>query len=172
MIDRSAFAMRERVMPEHMAGLGRLEPAQLRGSAFAIVEIADVAQVDATRGENRRTGEKQFEPAIVLLYKEFPKHVHWLNKMGVNILCDVFGDDEKEWKGKQIPIFVKEDVKNPQTKTYNDMVWIADASDWERLFSEDETARANTTAKPAAKENAAARAAREAAEKRAAKRNA
>lgn len=164
-IDRKAFEMRARVMPDHMAGLGRLEPATLRGAAFAVVEIKDVAIVDANRGENRRTGEKTFEPAVVLLYAEFPRHVHWLNKMGVNILCDVFGDEEKKWIGLQIPIIVKEDVKNPQTGKFNDMVWIADAADWERLFSENDTAVATTTAVPA-KDNAAAKAAREAAERR------
>jgi hypothetical protein len=167
MIDRTQYAMRQRVMPDHMTGLGRLEPATLRGAAFAVVEIADVAQVDSSRGEDNRTGEKTYEPSIVLVYKEFPKHVHWLNKMGVNILCDVFGDNEKEWIGKQIPIFVKEDVKNPKTKKLQDMVWVADAADWERIFEEDETARKNTTAVPA-KNNAAAQSARDAAARRAA----
>lgn len=164
-IDRKQFEMRARVMPEHMAGLGRLEPATLRGAGFAVVEVKDVAIVDANRGENKRTGEKTFEPAVVLLYAEFPRHVHWLNKMGVNILCDVFGDEEKEWIGKQFPIIVKEDVKNPQTGKFNDMVWVAEAADWERLFSENDTAVATTTAIPA-KDNAAAKAAREAAERR------
>lgn len=167
-IDRSKFEMRQRVMPDHMAGLGRLEPATLRGSAFAIVEVKDAVQVDAKRGENKRTGEPQYEPAVVLAYKEFPRHVHWLNKAGVNILCDVFGDEEKEWVGKQFPIIVKEDVKNPQTGRHNDMVWIADAADWERLFAENDEQRSNTTAVPS-RENAAAKSAREAAEKRAAK---
>lgn len=164
-IDRSKFEMRARVMPEHMAGLGRLEPATLRGAAFAVVEVKDVAIVDANRGENRRTGKKEFEPAVVLLYAEFPKHVHWLNKMAVNILCDVFGEEEKEWIGKQFPIIVKENVKNPQTGGYNDMVWVADAADWERLFSENDSVVATTTAVPA-RDNAAAKAAREAAERR------
>jgi hypothetical protein len=166
MIDRQQFAMRARVMPEHMSGLGRLEPATLRGAAFAVVEITDAVQVDAQRGENKRTGEKVYEPAIVLRYAEFPKHVHWLNKAGVNILCDVFGDNEADWVGKQVPVVVKEDVKNPQTGKYNDMLWIADAADWERLFAQDEEQRANTTAVPG-KENAAAKAAREASQRRA-----
>jgi hypothetical protein len=166
MIDRGQFAMRQRVMPEHMSGLGRLEPATLRGAAFAVVEITDAVQVDATRDENKRTGEKVFEPAVALRYKEFPKHIHWLNKAGVNILCDVFGEDEREWVGKQVPVIVKEDVKNPKTGKFSDMVWIADAADWERLFAEDEEQRANTTAVPA-KENASAKAAREASQRRA-----
>lgn len=169
MIDRTQFRMKERTMPEHLSGLGKLEPAALRGAEFAVVTVTDAVQVDAQRGENRRTGEKQFEPAVALRYAEFPKHIHWLNKAGVNILCDVFGDDESEWVGKQLPVIVKEDVKNPQTGKFSDMLWVADAADWERLFSEDETARANTTA-VAGKENAAAKAAREAAERRAASR--
>ena len=171
MIDRKAFEMRNRVMPDHMAGLGKLEPATMRGAAFGVVEITDAVIVDAKRGENPRTGKKEYEPAVVLRYKEFPQHVHWLNKAGVNILADVFGDNEKDWVGKQFPIVVKEDVKNPSTGGFNDMVWVADAADWERLFADNDTALANTTAVPAVgRDNAAARAAREAAEKRTANR--
>jgi hypothetical protein len=166
MIDRQQFQMRARVMPEHMSGLGRLEPATLRGAAFAVVEITDAVQVDSTRGEDKRTGEKLYEPSVVLRYKEFPKHIHWLNKAGVNILCDVFGDNEADWIGNQIPVVVKEDVKNPKTGKFNDMLWVADAADWERLFSDDVTARENTTAVPA-QQNAAAAAAREASKRRA-----
>ena len=165
MIDRRAFEMKARVMPEHLSGLGKLEPATLRGAAFAVVEITDVAQVDAQRGESKRTGEKIYEPAIAIRYKEFPKHIHWLNKAGVNILADVFGDNEQDWVGQPVPIIVKEDVKNPQTGKLNDMVWIADAADWERLFAENEEQLSKTTAVPS-KENAAAKAAREAADKR------
>ena len=170
MLDRKAYEMRQRVMPDEMVGLGKLEPSNLRGAAFAVVTVKQVAQVDADRGENKRTGEKQFEPAIAILYEEFPRHVHWLNKAGVNILMDVFGDEEKEWLGKQIPVIVKEDVLNPKTKKTQDMLWVADAADWERLFSEDETARENTTAvtPKTATDNAAARSAREAAARRAA----
>lgn len=167
MIDRKAFEMRARVMPEHMSGLGKLEPANLRGAAFAIVEVKDVAQVDAQRGENKTTGQKIYEPAIAMLYAQFPNHIHWLNKSGVNILCDVFGDDEKQWVGKSFPIIVKEDVKNRQTGRFSDMLWVADAADWERLFGEDETARNTTTAVPAVKDSAAAQSAREAAARRA-----
>ena len=170
-IDRRAFEMRQRMMPEHLSGLGKLEPATLRGAAFAVVEITDAVQVDAQRGENRRTGEKQIEPAVAIRYKEFPKHIHWLNKAGVNIMCDVFGDEESEWVGKTVPIIVKEDVKNPTTGRLQDMVWIADAADWERIFAENDEQLANTTA-VAKKDNAAAQSAREAAERRAAAKNA
>lgn len=165
-IDRSKFEMRQRLMPEHLSGLGKLEPATLRGAAFAVVEITDAVQVDAQRGENRRTGEKQYEPVVAVRYKEFPRHMHWLNKAGVNILCDVFGEEETEWVGKTVPIIVKEDVKNPTTKRLQDMVWIADAADWERIFEDSDAQLANTTAVKS--ENAAAKMAREAVERRAA----
>lgn len=155
--------MRARTMPEHMANLDKLLPGSLRGARFAVVEITDAVQVDARRGEDRRTGNVKYEPAVVLRYKEFPARIHWLNKMGVNILCDVFGDDEAQWIGNRIPIVVKEDVKNPTEGGKQDMLWIANADEWERLFAEFDEALTKTTAKPT---NAAAATARAAAEKR------
>src|SRR4051812_47224277 len=113
-VDRSQFEMRNRVMPEHMASLDRLTPGSLRGAKGAIVEITDAVIVDARRGIDPNTGKMTYEPSVVLRYKEFPKRVHWLNKVGVNILCDVFGDEETEWVGQRLPITVKEGVKNPR----------------------------------------------------------
>lgn len=171
MIDRQAFQMRQRSMPDEYAGFDKLMPGSLRGAEFAIVTIADVVTVDAKRGEDKRTGEASYEPSVILIYDEFPKRIHWLNKMAVNILCDVFGEDEKEWKGKQIPIVIQQNVKNPKTSKREDMVWVANADEWTSLFDQDEVQRATTTATPAKApaDNTAARAAREAAEKRAAK---
>lgn len=161
-IDRSQFQMRARTMPEHLANCDKLVPGSLRGAKFAVVTITDAVQVDASRGEDRR-GQIRYEPAVVLAYSEFPKRIHWLNKSGVNILCDVFGDDEKQWVGNRIPIIVQEDVKNRTTGDTQDMVWVANADEWERLFAENDDALSKTTAKPM---NAAAAMARAAAEKR------
>jgi hypothetical protein len=163
MLDRNQFQMRQRTMPDHMANLDKLLPGSLRGAKFAVVEIIDAVQVDARRGEDRKTGNVKYEPAVVLRYKEFENRIHWLNKMGVNILIDVFGDDEAQWIGNRVPIVVKEDVKNPTEGGKQDMLWIANADEWERLFAESDEALAKTTAKPS---NAAAATARAAAEKR------
>lgn len=143
-IDRSKFEMRGRVMPEHMASLEKLTPATLRGAKMACVEISDAVIVDARRGEDRR-GQPVYEPAVVLRYKEIPQRVHWLNKAGVNILADVFGDDETAWVGERIPIVVKEDIKNPTTGGRNDMVWVANSDEWPRLFEEYDKAIATRT---------------------------
>jgi len=142
MIDRSQFHMRARTMPDHLSNRDKLVPDSLRGAKFAILTISDVVIVDSRRGENKRTGEVEYEPTVVLAYKEFPTRIHWLNKAGVNILCDVFTEDEKEWVGKRIPVCVQENVKNPSAGVRQDMLWVANADEWERLFTEDETARA------------------------------
>lgn len=136
-IDRTQFASRQRTMPDHLANLDRLTPGSLKGAKFAVVEIADAVIVDARRDDDKTTGEPKYEPALVLRYKEFPTRVHWLNKAGVNILCDVFGEEESAWVGNRIPIQVKEGVKNPKKNQKQDMVWIANADEWERLFAED-----------------------------------
>lgn len=158
-VDRSQFEMRQRVMPDHMAKLDRLTAGSLKGAKAAVVTITDAVIVDARRGNDER-GKPKYEPALVLRYKEFPKRVHWLNKMGVNILCDVFGEEETEWVGQQVAIVVSEKVKNPTDGGTQDMVWIANGDEWPRLFKEDEEARArfgNATA--ALQEEAAAPAA-------------
>lgn len=165
MIDRQQFQMKQRTMPDHLANLQKLVPASLRGALFAILEITDVAQVDARR-EDRR-GNTTYEPSIVLRFKEFPNRIMWLNKMGVNILADVFSEDETQWVGNQVPVVVKEGVKNPTKGGEQDMLWIAQADEWQTLFDEDEKARAN--AKAAAPVNDKAKAAREAVERRKAK---
>lgn len=164
-IDRERFEQRARVMPEHMNNLVKLVPGTLKGARFAVVTITDAVIVDARRGNNSRTGEPAYEPAVVLRYAEFPDRVHWLNKMGVNIVADVYGNEEQDWVGKQVPIVVKEDVLNPTTKKKEDMVWVANTDEWPKLFEEDVTAR-EKAASVKAPENAAARVAREAAEKR------
>lgn len=161
-IDRRKFEMRERVMPEELKNHDKLLPGSLRGAKSAVVTITHAVQVDAKRGEDR-SGRTKYEPAIALAYKEFPKRIHWLNKMGVNILCDVFGDEESEWVGNVIPIVVKEDVPNPTDGGTSDMLWIANQDEWQSLFDADAEARAKTTSKPA---NPAAAAARKAAEAR------
>lgn len=155
-IDRSKFAMRQRTMPDHMANLDKLVPGTLRGARFAIVEITDAVQVDARRGNSKVGGEPQYEPAVVLRYKEFPNRIHWLNKAGVNILCDVFGEDESAWPGNRIPIVVKEDVKNPTAGSKQDMLWVANADEWEKLFAEDAEARERMTTASAPVSGAAA----------------
>lgn len=133
-IDRQKFAVRERKMPEHLANLDKLVPATLRGAKMAVLEITDAVQVDAYRGNNKRTGEPIFEPAVALRFKEIPKRIYWVNKIGVNILCDVYGEDESEWVGNRVPLVVKEEVKNPTTGESQDMLWIANADEWETLF--------------------------------------
>lgn len=166
MINRQSFAMRERKMPDHLANRQKLVPASLRGAKFAVLEITDAVQVDARRGENKRTGEPVYEPAVALAYKEFPRNIHWLNKMGVNILCDVFGDDESQWVGNKVPVVVQENVTNPTEGGASDMLWIANADEWEKLFAEDEDTRSKSTANAPTARNAAAEAARAAAERR------
>lgn len=165
-IDREKFAMRERQMPEHLANATKLVPGSLKGAQFAIVTIAEVHQVDANDGEDLRSGKPRFRPVVLVTYKEFPKRIHWLNKMGVNILLDVFGEEESEWVGKQIPIVVKEDVPNPKTKNTEDMLWVANADEWERLFKEDAGQRERIN-NARGSSNSAAEAARKASEQRA-----
>lgn len=172
-IDRGKFQQRARTMPDHLANADKLVPGSLRGGKFAILTISEVVQIDARR-PNRRRDEPEFETAIVLAFKEFPNRIYWLNKMSVNILCDVYGDDETKWIGERVPLVVKEKVKNPGTQTYDDMLWVANADEWEKLFADEEEARAAfargqkpaTDVAPVAAENAAAKAARAAAEKR------
>lgn len=167
-VDRQKFAMRQRTMPDHLANLDKLTPASLRGAKFACVEILDVAQVDARRGTDPRSGEPVFEPAIALQYKEFATRIHWLNKAGVNILCDVFGEDETAWKGQRIPIVVREGVKNPTSGGKNDMLWIANADEWQAIFEQydEASARFDAATKTAAQPSPAAEAARAASAKR------
>ena len=136
---------------------------------MACVEITDAVIVDARRGENKRTGEVVWEPAVVLRYKEIPSRVHWLNKAGVNILCDVFGEDETAWLGERVPIIVKEDVKNPTSGGKQDMVWIANADEWPRLFEEWDKALATRSPDQPKVNVEAVNAAREAAKKRSSK---
>lgn len=165
-IDRSKFEMRSRTMPDDMASLEKLTPATLRGAQMAVVEIDRAVIVDARRGENRRTGQPNVEPAVVLRYKEIPSRLHWLNKAGVNILCDVFGDDEQQWVGMRIPIVVKEGVKNPTSGERNDMVWVANSDEWVRLFDEWDKALAQRTPDAPKVSVESVNAAREAARKR------
>lgn len=166
-INREDFAMRSRTMPEHMANLDKLVPATLRGAHMAVLEITDAVQVDARRGEDKRTGKPVFETAVVLRYKEIPNRIHWLNKAGVNILCDVFGSEESEWVGRRIPVIVKENVKNPTAGGRDDMVWVANADEWPRLFEEwDAALQKKPTERVEAINSGAAAAAREASSKR------
>lgn len=145
-IDRRAFAMRQRMMPDHMSNLDKLVPDSFRGAKFAILEITDAVIVDARRGEDSR-GKPKYEPAIVLRFKEFPNRIYWLNTVGVNILADEFGDEEQEWIGKRVPIKVKENVRNPSDGGANDMLWVANRDEWENLFEQDEAARAQAAAR-------------------------
>lgn len=163
-IDRSKFQMRRRMMPPDLADRDKLTPDHLRGAQFAVVEITHAVQVDAARGENKRTGEAKYEPALVLAFKEFPHNIMWLNKMGVNILCDVYGEEETEWVGKRIPITVKEGVKNPTEGWKVDTLWVAEPDEWQRLFDEDAATREKFAAQKSSATNAAAAAARAAAE--------
>jgi len=165
-IDRSKFQSRQRKMPDHMANLDKLVPGSLRGARAAVLTITDAVIVDAKRGEDRKTGDVKYEPAVVLRFQEFPNRIYWVNKMGVNILCDVYGEEEQAWIGERVPLQVAEDVKNPTENTRNDMLWVANADEWPRLFDEDETARAKSPTAAAPIENKAAAAAREAAAKR------
>lgn len=141
-IDRSQFEMRQRKMPEHMANLDKLVPASFRGSKSAVLTVADAVIVDARRGEDPRTGKPRYEPAVVLRFNEFPNRIYWLNTIGVNIVADQYGDEEQEWVGKKIPLIVKENVRNPSRGGTDDMIWVANADEWDNLFAQDEQARA------------------------------
>lgn len=141
-IDRRKFEMREQRMPEHMANLDKLTPGSLRGAREAVLEIIDAVQVDARRGEDVRTGQPKFEPAVVLRFKEFPNRIYWLNTIGVNILADEFGDEESDWVGRRVPLIVRENVRNPSKASNSDMLWVANRDEWDAIFARDEAARA------------------------------
>lgn len=140
-IDRSKFEMRQRRMPEHMSNLDKLVPASFRNAKFAVLTISDAVIVDARRGNDPRTGKAQFEPAVVLRFVEFPNRIFWVNTIGVNILADQYGDEEAEWVGKKVPLKVQENVRNPSEGGTNDMLWVANADEWDSLFQQDADAR-------------------------------
>lgn len=134
MVDRQKYQMRRQRMPEHMANLDKVVPETLRGAASAVLTIKEAVEVDSSRGRNPATGEEEFEPTIVLMFEEIPNRIYWVNVVGTNILLDQYGEDEKAWLGKKVPLIVKEGVRNPKTKKRNDMLWIASQDEWDGLF--------------------------------------
>ena len=153
-IDRRAFAVRQRQMPEHLSGLDKLTPGSLRGARFAVLTISDAIIIDAERGEDKY-GNKKYEPAVVLRFSEFPNRIYWVNNVGVNILADEYGDEETGWVGKKVPLVVRENVRNKQTRGTQDMLWVANRDDWDNLFAEDEAARTRKSVPPRAAARAA-----------------
>lgn len=128
---------------EGHGGGGERKPAlgteQLGGASHAVLTVAD-ARVNIRIGDRMQS---------LLEFEEFPEFAYWLNKTGVDNLCEALGDESDEWIGQRVPLELVT-TNNPQTGRTVKKYWVPSPDAWEEIFDEYDSRR-KPKAKPKAK---------------------
>lgn len=83
----------------HGKGRPKLVPDDLEGTD-AILTIAQYEELEVDDSESE-SGKRL---AGFLTFVETGDHVLWLNKTAITALCEYYGDESDDWKGKDCPV--------------------------------------------------------------------
>jgi hypothetical protein len=134
MINRNDFSQKRDGLKADMIG-------KSTRAIFTIAKVEMVQLKDNVTSEPRN--------ALAVTFEEFPDHAYWPNNTSIGFLIDSFGEDEKKWVGKQVPI-EKVKANNPTTGKVQDSLWVAEPKNWDEYLS---AGNARTPAKKAVAKN-------------------
>lgn len=112
-------------------GGNALKPHHVNDAESTVLTIGAVREIDVKDNEQA----SGYRRSLLLTFKEFPNNDFWCNRTDALILIDEFGEDEKRWVGKEVPL-VREENENPRKR--GEVVanlHVAKRGEWKDVFA-------------------------------------
>lgn len=103
----------------------KLKPKDTGAAAVVVVTCRDAALREGEYGE-----QYSFN------MDEYPEHFFYLNRHGVDNMCEVLGADTDGWEGKQIPLVLVTTENPSEGRKQVEVYQVADPERWPALLKQ------------------------------------
>lgn len=112
----------------------KLKPKDTGGAQVVVVTAREVALREGEWGEQ-----------YCFAMDEYPERFFYLNKHGVDNMCDALGEDTAEWEGEKVPLILVVTQNPSEGGKQVEVYQVADPDKWQSLLKGAEKAARRAT---------------------------